>query len=140
MEVLGTQDIQKAKSVMDALQGKNIQAVMEVLGTQDIQKAQALIDKLKGGGVRNTAAKMVDARKAAEEADKDREKKQQGGPSAGVSQLGSVAKATNVLMGRAANDGILEESRRQTSLLRTIKENTKPKTTNPPEVPIPVFA
>jgi len=42
-------------------------------------------------------------------------------------------------MGRAANDGILEENRRQTSLLRTIKENTKPKTTNP-EVPIPVFA
>jgi hypothetical protein len=42
-------------------------------------------------------------------------------------------------MGRAANDGILEENRRQTSLLRTIKENTKPKTTNPPEVYIPVF-
>jgi phage terminase small subunit len=90
--------------------------------------------------IRQTAAKMVDARAAADEADKAREKKQQGGPSAGVSQLGSVAKATNVLMGRAANDGILEESRRQTSLLRTIKENTKPKTTNPPEVPIPVFA
>jgi hypothetical protein len=85
------------------------------------------------------AAKNVDARAAADEADKAREKKQQGGPSAGVSQLGSVAKATNVLMGRAANDGILEESRRQTSLLRTIKENTKPKTTNP-EVQIPVFA
>jgi hypothetical protein len=82
---------------------------------------------------------MVDARAAADEADKAREKKQQGGPSAGVSQLGSVAKATNVLMGRAANDGILEENRRQTSLLRTIKENTKPKTTNP-EVQIPVFA
>ena len=105
---------------------------MEVLGTQDIQKAQALIDKLKGGGVRNTAAKMVDARAAADEADKAR-------PSAGVSQLGSVAKATNVLMGRAANDGLLQENRRQTSLLRSIKENTKPKTTNP-EVPIPVFA
>lgn len=85
------------------------------------------------------AAKNVDARAAADEADKAREKKQQGGPSAGVSQLGSVAKATNVLMGRAANDGILEENRRQTSLLRTIKENTKPKTTNPPEVYIPVF-
>jgi hypothetical protein len=85
------------------------------------------------------AAKNVDARAAADEADKAREKKQQGGPSAGVSQLGSVAKATNVLMGRAANDGILEESRRQTSLLRTIKENTKPKTTNP-EIQIPVFA
>jgi phage terminase small subunit len=90
--------------------------------------------------IRQTAAKMVDARAAADEADKAREKKPQGGPSAGVSQLGSVAKATNVLMGRAANDGILEENRRQTSLLRTIKENTKPKTTNPPEVPIPVFA
>jgi hypothetical protein len=93
-----------------------------------------------GDKAKDTAAKMVDARAAADEADKAREKKPQGGPSAGVSQLGSVAKATNVLMGRAANDGILEESRRQTSLLRTIKENTKPKTTNPPEVPIPVFA
>ena len=85
------------------------------------------------------AAKNVDARAAADEADKAREKKQQGGPSAGVSQLGSVAKATNVLMGRAANDGILEENRRQTSLLRTIKENTKPKTTTTSEVYIPVF-
>jgi hypothetical protein len=107
-----------------------------------IQEEIVALNKLgmTGDKAKDTAAKMVDARAAADEADKAREKKQQGGPSAGVSQLGSVAKATNVLMGRAANDGILEESRRQTSLLRTIKENTKPKTTNPPEVPIPVFA
>ena len=91
--------------------------------------------------IRQTAAKMVDARAAADEADKNRKDKpkSQAGTGGGVAQLGSVAKATNVLMGRAANDGILEESRRQTSLLRTIKENTKPKTTNPPEVYIPVF-
>jgi hypothetical protein len=107
-----------------------------------IQEEIVALNKLgmTGDKAKDTAAKMVDARTAADEADKAREKKQQGGPSAGVSQLGSVAKATNVLMGRAANDGILEENRRQTSLLRTIKENTKPKTTNPPEVPIPVFA
>jgi hypothetical protein len=107
-----------------------------------IQEEIVALNKLgmTGDKAKDTAAKMVDARAAADEADKAREKKQQGGPSAGVSQLGSVAKATNVLMGRAANDGILEENRRQTSLLRTIKENTKPKTTNPPEVPIPVFA
>jgi hypothetical protein len=107
-----------------------------------IQEEIVALNKLgmTGDKAKDTAAKMVDARKAAEEADKAREDKQkQAGPSAGVSQLGSVAKATNVLMGRAANDGILEENRRQTSLLRTIKENTKPKTTNP-EVPIPVFA
>jgi hypothetical protein len=106
-----------------------------------IQEEIVALNKLgmTGDKAKDTAAKMVDARAAADEADKAREKKPQGGPSAGVSQLGSVAKATNVLMGRAANDGILEESRRQTSLLRTIKENTKPKTTNP-EVPIPVFA
>jgi chromosome segregation ATPase len=106
-----------------------------------IQEEIVALNKLgmTGDKAKDTAAKMVDARAAADEADKAREKKQQGGPSAGVSQLGSVAKATNVLMGRAANDGILEENRRQTSLLRTIKENTKPKTTNP-EVQIPVFA
>jgi hypothetical protein len=106
-----------------------------------IQEEIVALNKLgmTGKNAQDTAAKMVDARAAADEADKAREKKQQGGPSAGVSQLGSVAKATNVLMGRAANDGILEESRRQTSLLRTIKENTKPKTTNP-EIQIPVFA
>jgi hypothetical protein len=106
-----------------------------------IQEEIVALNKLgmTGDKAKDTAAKMVDARAAADEADKAREKKQQGGPSAGVSQLGSVAKATNVLMGRAANDGILEENRRQTSLLRTIKENTKPKTTNPPEVYIPVF-
>jgi transcriptional regulator of NAD metabolism len=92
-----------------------------------------------GDKAKDTAAKMVDARAAADEVDKAREKKQHPGPSAGVSQLGSVAKATNVLMGRAANDGILQENRRQTSLLRSIKENTKPKKTNP-EVQIPVFA
>jgi hypothetical protein len=106
-----------------------------------IQEEIVALNKLgmTGDKAKDTAAKMVDARAAADEADKAREKKQQPGPSAGVSQLGSVAKATNVLMGRAANDGILEENRRQTSLLRTIKENTKPKTTNP-EVQIPVFA
>jgi hypothetical protein len=113
----------------------------------DLEKQKAIeeeISRLKSLNAKDknlnaVAAKNVDARAAADEADKAREKKQQGGPSAGVSQLGSVAKATNVLMGRAANDGILEENRRQTSLLRTIKENTKPKTTNPPEVYIPVF-
>jgi len=106
-----------------------------------IQEEIVALNKLgmTGDKAKDTAAKMVDARAAADEADKAREKKQQGGPSAGVSQLGSVAKATNVLMGRAANDGILQENRRQTSLLRSIKENTKPKTTNP-EVQIPVFA
>jgi hypothetical protein len=113
----------------------------------DLEKQKAIeeeISRLKSLNAKDknlnaVAAKNVDARAAADEADKAREKKQQGGPSAGVNQLGSVAKATNVLMGRAANDGILEESRRQTSLLRTIKENTKPKTTNP-EIQIPVFA
>jgi hypothetical protein len=106
-----------------------------------IQEEIVALNKLgmTGDKAKDTAAKMVDARAAADEADKAREKKQQGGPSAGVSQLGSVAKATNVLMGRAANDGILEENRRQTSLLRTIKENTKPKTTTASEVYIPVF-
>ena len=107
-----------------------------------IQEEIVALNKLgmTGKNAQDTAAKMVDARKAAEDADAQREdKKRQAGPSAGVSTLGSVAKATNVLMGRAANDGILEESRRQTSLLRTIENNTKPKRQKP-EVPNLVFA
>jgi hypothetical protein len=108
-----------------------------------IQEEIVALNKLgmTGKNAQDTAAKMVDARAAADEADKNRKEKpkSQAGTGGGVAQLGSVAKATNVLMGRAANDGILEESRRQTSLLRTIKENTKPKTTNP-EIQIPVFA
>jgi hypothetical protein len=107
-----------------------------------IQEEIVALNKLgmTGDKAKDTAAKMVDARKAAEEADKGREdKKKQAGPSAGASTLGSVAKATNVLMGRAANDGILEESRRQTSVLRTIEKNTQPKTQKP-DLQIPVFA
>jgi hypothetical protein len=109
-----------------------------------IQEEIVALNKLgmTGDKAKDTAAKMVDARAAADEADKNRRDKPKQAGSSGppvAGQLGSVAKATNVLMGRAANDGILEESRRQTSLLRTIKENTKPKTTNP-EIQIPVFA
>jgi hypothetical protein len=105
-----------------------------------IQEEIVALNKLgmTGDKAKDTAAKMVDARAAADEADKAREKKQQGGPSAGVSQLGSVAKATNVLMGRAANDGILEENRRQSTLLRSIEKNTKPKPTKT-EIPDFVF-
>jgi hypothetical protein len=147
-------DIEKQKDLKPQQEAYRLEAEMvraRIAGDDkklaDLERQKAIEEEIvalnklgmTGDKAKDTAAKMVDARAAADEADKAREKKQQGGPSAGVSQLGSVAKATNVLMGRAANDGILEESRRQTSLLRTIKENTKPKTTNP-EIQIPVFA
>jgi hypothetical protein len=91
---------------------------------------------------KKTAAKEVDARKAAsqaEEARKEARKKKAPVGDGSVAQLGSVAKATNVLMGRSANTGILEENRRQTSLLRTIVKNTQPKTVKT-EAPNLVFA
>jgi hypothetical protein len=91
--------------------------------------------------IRQTAAKMVDARAAADEADKNRKDKPKQAGSSGppvAGQLGSVAKATNVLMGRAANDGLLEENRRQSTLLRSIEKNTKPKPTKT-EIPDFVF-
>ena len=111
-----------------------------------LEREQAIreeITRLEGLGMtgqnaRDTATKMVDARKAADEAEEKRKK-----PAAitdgSITQLGGVAKATNVLMGRSANAGILEENRRQTSLLRTIVANTKPKTETP-TIPNFVFA
>lgn len=106
---------------------------------QAIREEIVKLEKLgmTGKNAQDTAAKMVDARNAAEEADQNRKKSPAGDGS--VTQLGGVAKATNVLMGRSANAGILEENRRQTSLLRTIVANTKPKTETP-TIPNFVFA
>ena len=88
--------------------------------------------------IRQTAAKMVDARAAADQAAQG-PKKAPGDSGGAVAQLGSVAKATNVMMGRSANAGILEENRRQTALLRTIEKNTKTKGETP-KIPDLVFA
>jgi hypothetical protein len=91
--------------------------------------------------IRQAAAKMVDARAAADEADKNRKDKPKQAGSSGppvAGQLGSVARATNIMMGRAANDGLLEENRRQSTLLRSIEKNTKPKPTKT-EIPDFVF-
>jgi hypothetical protein len=88
--------------------------------------------------IRQTAAKMVDARAAADQADQNKKKAPVDSGGA-VAQLGSVAKATNVMMGRSANAGILEENRRQTALLRTIEKNTKTKGETP-KIPDLVFA
>jgi hypothetical protein len=111
-----------------------------------LEREQAIreeITRLEGLGMtgqnaRDTAAKMVDARKAADEAE-ERRKKPAAITDGSITQLGGVAKATNVMMGRTANSGILEENRRQTALLRTIEKNTK-KTTETPTIPNFVFA
>ena len=110
-----------------------------------LQREQAIreeITRLEGLGMtgknaKDTATKMVDARAAADQADQEAQNKKKAPVDAGgVAQLGSVAKATNVLMGRSANAGILEENRRQTSLLRTIADRVKPKgeTPKPPNL------
>jgi hypothetical protein len=108
-----------------------------------IQEEIVALNKLgmTGDKAKDTAAKMVDARAAADEADKNRRDKPKQAGSSGppvAGQLGSVAKATNIMMGRAANDGLLEENRRQSTLLRSIEKNTKPKPTKT-EIPDFVF-
>jgi len=58
----------------------------------------------------------------------------------GSGQLGSFAQSMNMLFGRSANAGLLEENKRQTDLLKKIQDNTKGKgttTTTPGEA---VFA
>jgi len=57
----------------------------------------------------------------------------------GSGQLGSFAQSMNMLFGRSANTGLLEENKRQTDWLKKIHENTKNKcnTTTPTEA---VFA
>jgi chromosome segregation ATPase len=108
-----------------------------------IQEEIVALNKLgmTGDKAKDTAAKMVDARAAADEADKNRKDKPKQAGSSGppvAGQLGSVARATNIMMGRAANDGLLEENRRQSTLLRSIEKNTKPKPTKT-EIPDFVF-
>jgi hypothetical protein len=119
------------KKIADLERQKSIQ--------EEISRLRSL--GMTGDKAKDTAAKMVDARAAAEEADKNRKDKPKqvgssGPPVAG--QLGSVARATNIMMGRAANDGLLEENRRQSALLRSIEKNTKPKTIKT-EIPDFVF-
>ena len=49
----------------------------------------------------------------------------------GSGQLGSFAQSMNMLFGRSANAGLLEENKRQTDWLKKIHDNTKNKGTNP---------
>ena len=114
---------------IDALQRE--QAIRE-----EITRLEAL--GMTGKNAKDTATKMVDARAAADQADQNKKKAPVDSGGA-VAQLGSVAKATNVMMGRSANAGILEENRRQTALLRTIEKNTKSKGETP-KIPDLVFA
>ena len=107
------------------------------------KRLQAEINELKKAGfvdegkgdLLNKAKKRVDARINADDAEENR-KNNPPASSGGVSQLGSVARATNILMGRAANDGILEENRRQTSLLRNIDKNTTKPTKETTKLPL----
>lgn len=49
----------------------------------------------------------------------------------GSGQLGSFAQSMNMLFGRSANAGLLEENKRQTDWLKKIHDNTKNKGTTP---------
>ena len=46
-------------------------------------------------------------------------------------QLGSFAQSMNMLFGRSANAGLLEENKRQTDWLKKIHDNTKKRGSDP---------
>ena len=73
------------------------------------------------------ATALVEARQA-----KPAGESQSGGSQSGATQLGAMAQTTNIMMGRVANDGILQENRRQTSILQEIKKNTATRETKQP--------
>lgn len=82
--------------------------------------------KLTGAGwdaatAREQSGKMVDARAAADRADK----KRQDGMQSNAGGLGAFAQSMNVLFGRSANSGLLEENKRQTKLLNDIRAGLK---------------
>jgi hypothetical protein len=84
---------------------------------------------------RKGATLMVDKQAAAEAAEKAR----RDGIQSNASQLGAFAQSMNVLFGRSANAGLLEENKRQTDYLRKIHERQmKPGQKQPP--PDVVFA
>ena len=70
---------------------------------------------------RSQAAKLVDARTAADRAEKSRKD----GMQSNAGSLGAFAQSMNVLFGRSANSGLIEENKRQTKLLQDIATAVK---------------
>lgn len=99
----------------------------ERLAKLEREKAiRAEMAKLTGAGwdaatAREQSGKMVDARAAADRADKNR----QDGMQSNAGSLGAFAQSMNVLFGRSANSGLLEENKRQTKLLNDIRDGLK---------------
>lgn len=99
----------------------------ERLAKLEREKAiRAEMAKLTGAGwdaatAREQSGKMVDARAAADRADKNR----QDGMQSNAGSLGAFAQSMNVLFGRSANSGLLEENKRQTKLLNDIHDGLK---------------
>ena len=93
------------------------------------KKIREEMAKLEGAGftkdeARKGATLMVDKTTQAEAAEKARK---DSAPSANSGQLGAFAQSMNVLFGRSANTGLLEENKRQTEWLKKIHDNTKTK-------------
>lgn len=81
--------------------------------------------KLTGAGwdektAREQAGKMVDARAAADRAEASRKS----GVQSNAGGLGAFAQSMNVLFGRSANTGLIEENKRQTKLLQTLVDRS----------------
>ncbi len=71
---------------------------------------------------RKGATLMVDKQAQADATEKAR----RGSVSSNANQLGGFAQSMNLLFGRSANAGLLEENKRQTEWLRKIHDNTNP--------------
>lgn len=140
---------EKRRKEIDALINKGAsmgftEDAERLLQLMEIQKRkqQEINNLKKESSLESQAAKIVDSRNKANEADKQRKDNAQtssGGGGVSPGKLGSVARFNNLMMGRAANDGLLDENRRQTNLLRTIEKNTATKQ-DPKQVFVPVFA
>lgn len=72
---------------------------------------------------RKGATLMVDKQAQADAAEKARKNS---APTSNAGQLGGFAQSMNLLFGRSANAGLLEENKRQTDWLKKIHDNTKP--------------
>jgi hypothetical protein len=83
------------------------------------------------GTAREQSGKMVDARAAADSAEKARKDSAQ----ANSGSLGAFAQSMNALFGRSANSGLIEENKRQTKLLQDIAAGLKK---GPPPVKVEV--
>jgi hypothetical protein len=119
-----------AKSRAAALDAYKLEA--QIIQARIEGNAEALAALEREKKIREEMAGLTQAGFTEQEARKDKLVSNAG-------SLGGYAQSMNVLFGRSANTGLLEENKRQTEWLRKIHDNTKPPK-DTPKNHIPVFA